>query len=113
MSWHVVVRTKQECPHCEQEIGEERTVWEVNLTYNLGPMLNLVDFHPDNWKDIPPREFLPKLCTTIATLRADEEFYQTMNPENGWGSYEGLMREVLQPLRNALITHPGARLYVD
>lgn len=47
------------------------------------------------------RDFLDR-C--IKVLEADPERFRAMNPENGWGNYEGLL-DVLRQMRNAVPTY--------
>lgn len=41
----------------------------------------------------------------IQALEADPDHYTTMNPANGWGSYEGLVK-ILTEMRNAVPERP-------
>lgn len=40
------------------------------------------------------------LCEVIEGLQADPERFKAMEPDNGWGSYDGLL-EVLEEMRDA------------
>jgi CCR4-NOT transcription complex subunit 1 len=48
----------------------------------------------------------------LEALRKDPEHYKQWNPENGWGSYEGLLNFVAE-YRNACLDNPDAELRVS
>lgn len=81
---------------------------EFNLTYNLTPMLRAAGMDP--WKDfiglsaqVAGRQWLH----VLKTLNAYPTRFKAMNPENGWGSYDGAV-EVLAALVDACIVYPDA-----
>lgn len=81
-----------------------------NLTYNLSPMLHAAGMPP--WKDflgLRAADAGRTWATVVAELRRDPQRYEAMNPENGWGSYEGAV-EVLSALVQACERFPGATI---
>ncbi len=78
--------------------GEEKvSIGEsYNYTYNTSPMLYDVGI---DWKELtgkPLSEVVPILQAGLEKLKANPEKYEAMNPENGWGSYEGLVAKLTQ-----------------
>ena len=81
-----------------------------NLTYNLSRML---------WGAGMPawREFIGMNAAeagliweaTVTELERDPDLYRTLNPENGWGTYEQAV-EVLSALAAACARHPSAEI---
>lgn len=108
--------------------GHEEGWW--NCTHNINPMANAI-VYPDEDTDIPVmREVLfPQadgrewkswwqlldgmegkqgqayLSKIIDGLEADPERFRAMNPENGWGSYDGFL-EVLKEMRDRVPEWP-------
>ena len=103
-------------------------VYTRNITHNLGRMAAAVYFGVDS--DIPnltlyhvlwrPDEYGFKYARDIADLLdigwniliSDPETYTRYNPENGWGSYEGLCDFVYR-YRNACWDNPDAEISVS
>ena len=62
-----------------------------NYTSNVSAMwrhagVELLDFHGR-----PARKLTPHLAAAIEQMEANPETYRAMNPENGWGDYEGCL----------------------
>ena len=108
-------------------VTQPTSVWNYNITHNLGAMAKAVVLEPD-W-DLPmtlyhvlwrPEEFGLHFAHEISdylnigyhTLISDPEKYKAFNPENGWGSYEGLVAFVLS-YRDACYANPFAELRVS
>lgn len=86
--------------------------WGWNYTSNCSPMwreagANLADFHGKLASDC-----LPVLQSAIQTLRADPKRFTSMNPPNGWGSYETLL-PALEELAAQFAGHPKATVQVS
>lgn len=80
----------------------------INCTYNLTPMLREAGFC--GWRELLGRaagESLPLLLDVQRALLADPSRFQGMNPPNGWGTYEGLLRVVADMIA-AAGEHPKA-----
>lgn len=108
-------------------VTKPTSVWTRNITHNLGTMAQAVVVDPD--KDIPltlydvlwrPEEHDLMLAHEIVDyldlgwnmLMAEPEKYKAFNPENGWGSYEGLC-DFVYHYRNACWDNPFAELSVS
>ncbi len=51
-------------------------------------------WRPEELKINKACELIPLLETGLARLKSDPEHFRTFNPDNGWGSYEGLVQFV-------------------
>lgn len=93
------------------------TVFDGNITHNLGGMadaagLYMVMWRPEELNLTRAEQLIPLLEAGLAVLEADPEKFQAMNPENGWGSYEGLVKFTRDYLA-ACREHPDAQVSVS
>lgn len=96
---------------------EERPSW--NVTYNLSPMLWDAGWQwPDGWtwstqylEGVKAADIGEKAMYVLRNLEADPEKYRAMNPENGWGDYDGLVR-VWRDFVEAIRKYPEAKVGV-
>ena len=99
-------------------------VYSDNITHNLGKMAtqvvlsNGVTLYEILWRPDecnPPytkaREIADLLDEAFNILLSDPEEYKKYNPENGWGSYDGLVNFVYK-YRNACWDNPDAEIGV-
>jgi len=56
--------------------------------------------------------FRCKICQGLHNLKIEPERYKKFNPENGWGSYDGLVKFVENYL-NACYEYPDADVEVS
>jgi hypothetical protein len=99
------------------------SVYEANITHNLGKMADAVVLDNDKtlyqvlWR---PDEHGWKFARDISEmlnegwniLLSDPERFRKFNPENGWGSYDGLVNFVYK-YRNACWDNPDAELRIS
>jgi hypothetical protein len=83
-----------------------------NYTSNCGPMWRTAGPDLAEFDGKTAVECLPILDAAIAELRANPAKYIAMNPENGWGSYEGLLPD-LDDLAEQFRRHPKATVEVS
>jgi|SRR6266852_4906709 len=87
---------------------EPAVIWESNYTSNCSGMWwealgrSLRDF-----QGAPCSESAGPLAEGAQRMQAEPERYRAMNPENGWGDYEGAL-EFLRDLAEACKTHSRA-----
>ena len=88
-----------------------------NLTHNLGPMAEEAGLYMHLWR--PEELGLTKASQLIPTLRAGlrelldhPDRFREFNPENGWGTYEGLVEFVTEYLA-ACEANPDADVEVS
>ena len=99
------------------------SVFSQNITHNLdkmadavvldnGKTLYQVLWRPDehNWKFA--RDISELLNEGWNILLSDPERFKQFNPENGWGSYDGLVNFVYK-YRNACWDNPDAELRIS
>jgi hypothetical protein len=101
------------------------SVYDDNITHNLGKMADavLVDseksltlynilWRPDEHGFAKASEISDYLDIGWNILLSDPEKYKKYNPENGWGSYDGLC-DFVYKYRNACWDNPDAKLEVS
>lgn len=101
------------------------SVYEANITHNLGAMARevIVDeeksltlysilWRPDESGFVLASEISEYLDLGLNILLSDPEKYKRYNPDNGWGSYDGLVSFVYR-YRNACWDNPDAELRVS
>ena len=104
------------CPFCEghgQEGGAE--VFSANITHNLGGMAREAGEYAAMWRPDEngmrtASDLIAPLEAGLAALEADPDRFMAMNPENGWGSYDGLVRFVRRYLE-ACRENPECTVY--
>lgn len=98
------------------------SVFSQNITHNLGKMANKVHlgggltlyhvlWRPDEHGMMFARDIADHLDHGWNILLSEPTYYKNYNPENGWGSYEGLC-EFVYKYRNACWDNPDAELSV-
>jgi len=99
------------------------SVYSGNITHNLGKMsshtqlnngMTLYDvlWRPDENGFKYAKDIAELLDLGWNILLAEPEFFKTFDPENGWGSYDGLCNFVYR-YRNACWDNPDAELRVS
>lgn len=97
-----------------------------NITYNVDPMFALALGEPEagvhsgadvvlhlkepalkRFIDKPASEAVEPLRRAVERMEADPAPYQALNPENGWGDYEGAL-DYLKRFLAACERHPKA-----
>jgi len=106
-------------------ITKPTEVYSANITHNLGEMAEAVKLSDGNtlynilWRPdecIPPytkaSEISELLDEGLNILLSDPDKYKQYNPENGWGSYDGLVSFVYR-YRNATWDNPDSTLQIS
>jgi len=104
-------------------ITKPTSVYDGNITHNLGKMagevklsndLTLYDilWRPDEHGLKFAREISELLNEGWNILLSEPEHFKQWDPENGWGSYEGLV-DFVYKYRNACWDNPDAELRVS
>jgi hypothetical protein len=101
------------------------SVYSGNITHNLGKMARevIVDseksltlynilWRPDESGFVYAKEISDYLDLGWNILLSDPEKYKRYNPENGWGSYDGLC-DFVYKYRNACWDNPEAELRIS
>jgi hypothetical protein len=101
----------------EQEEVETNEVYWANITHNLYKMAEAAGIYehlwrPDEIKITKAKELIEPLRQGLHNLKSEPERYKKFNPENGWGSYDGLVKFVENYL-NACYEYPDADVEVS
>lgn len=96
---------------------ESDEVYSANITHNLGQMaaqagLYALLWRPDENGITRAAQLIGPLTAGLELLRSDPGKFAIHNPENGWGTYEGLVRFVEDYLA-ACIANPNAKVEVS
>lgn len=97
--------------------GENETVFSANLTHNLTDMAREAGLYGVIWRPEEhgirmARQLVEPLRRGLEVLRSDPERFRKLNPENGWGSYDGFVSFVAK-YSVACIDHPDAMVSVS
>lgn len=100
-------------------------VYSANITHNLGEMASAVRLSDGNtlynilWRPDecrPPYTKASEISELLDEgwniLLSDPDKFKQFNPENGWGSYDGLQRFVYE-YRNACWVNPDSTLQIS
>ncbi len=98
-------------------VVKQVTVFELNITHNLGRMADIFGLYqalwcPEELEIKKAHDLIPSLAMGLAKLIAEPDKARELNPENGWGSYEGLVTFVKSYL-SACIENPDADVSVS
>ena len=99
------------------------SVYSANITHNLTTMAAAVElsngltlyqvlWRPEEHGLKFARDIADMLDEGLTTLLSDPERFKQFEPDNGWGSYEGLEKFVYQ-YRNACWDNPDAEIKVS
>jgi hypothetical protein len=94
-----------------EEVRPTEVYWR-NITHNLVPMADKAGIYQHLWRpdEIGVRkasQLIEPLRKGLALLQDEPERFKRLNPDNGWGSYEGLVQFVDDYLK-ACIANPDA-----
>jgi hypothetical protein len=98
---------------------EETTneVYSANITHNLKNMAGEAGIYehlwrPDEIQITKAKELIEPLRQGLHNLKSEPERYKKFNPENGWGSYDVLVKFIENYL-NACYEYPDADVEVS
>jgi hypothetical protein len=99
------------------ECDVDCTVYHDNITHNLGGMAMAAGIYkhlwrPDEIEVTKARELIEPLARGLDALRIDPGHFKALNPPNGWGNYDGLVRFVSAYL-DACKRYPEATVSVS
>lgn len=92
-------------------------IFEYNITHNLNRMAEAAGVYKALWRpeEIGAKkaeDIIPALTLGLANLEADPAHYRTFEPENKWGTYEGL-RDFVRSYLEACKANPDAEIEVS
>lgn len=102
MSWDIHLQTVVDAH--EIDFGRE-----FNYTHNTNQMVREAGFteFPYEVDKMNAGVFCERLFAAIEALRADPHRFRAMNPDNGWGTLDGLVG-VLTEMHDAYDPYPSA-----
>lgn len=97
--------------------------WEANITHNLGEMASQVPLGDISLYDVCWRpeevfnepttnDLVPLLTAGITYMLANRKQLSQYNPKNGWGSYDALMKFLLN-YKQACEDYPDCKIEVS
>jgi hypothetical protein len=110
MSWDVDL-----IKELEDGLDEINVLHEVgNYTYNVSKMYSkaMGGFTINHLHGKKAIEAVKILQSGIIEMSKNPNEYKKLNPENGWGSYEGAKR-FLKDIMNACLDYPESIVYVS
>lgn len=96
------------------DIYVTETILDTNCTFNVSPMFRLA-LGKDGIKqlnELSRENCIILLQDGIKDMKENPEIYKKLNPENGWGSYEGAL-ETLENILNALLKSSNAYVSIS
>lgn len=93
----------------------EVEIYETNITYNLAKMYYKAidkDLGLKKLKGMNCKDALPIIEKAIKDMVENKEEYEKLNPSNGWGSYEGLLKD-FREIRNVCEDNPDGIVDMD
>ena len=104
--------------HCgHQHVHKDRVrLFDANITHNLGQMAKAAGIYKHLWRPeelgiTKAGELIDPLSAGLIILLNDPSEFKKLNPENGWGSYDGLVK-VVRDYLEACREHPEAEISV-
>lgn len=78
------------------ETDDAKEVYWANITHNLNKMAGEAGIYEHLWRPdeigiTKAAELIEPLRAGLALLKSDPSRFKKFNPENGWGTYEGLV----------------------
>ena len=101
----------------EESSYETDLVFDYNITHNLNRMAEATGLYDYLWRPEEhsidtAKQLIEPLRQGLHLLKLNPEEYKKFNPENGWGSYEGLVTFVEKYL-DACYNYPDAKVTAD
>lgn len=95
--------------------SDDETVYHAYITHNLTAMADKAGLYEMLWRPdevgiSKAADLIEPLGEGLARLEANPDGYRELNPKNGWGSYEGLVRFTRDYL-DACKQYPDADVY--
>lgn len=89
-------------------------VYDANITHNLGAMAHEAGIYMHLWRPeeigiTHAAQLIEPLAAGLALLQSEPTRFRKLNPENGWGNYDGLVSFVARYL-DACRDYPDAEV---
>jgi len=81
------------------EVIRPTAIYDANITHNLNKMAGAAGIYKHLWRPeeigiTTAGQLVAPLRAGLALLMAEPERFKAMNPPNGWGSYDNLVKFV-------------------
>lgn len=81
------------CSECGQHYFPNYSVYDANITHNLGEMADAAGIYGIVWRPeengiTTAEQLIEPLEKAIADMKARPEYYEQFNSPNGWGTYK-------------------------
>lgn len=94
-------------------MGDEFSVWDGNYTSNMAPAWREAGIQIHEWdEDTLARDVVDSVRRGIAIMEDNPRLFMAFEPDNGWGSYLGVLDAFLKPMLDAMERWPDARVRV-
>lgn len=107
------------CPHCghTHKAVHKPELYAANITHNLNQMADAAGIYKHLWRPeelglTKAAELITPLQNGLEMLLTDPEKYRALNPFNGWGTYEILVKFVGDYIA-ACIANPDADISIS
>lgn len=88
-------------------------IYDSNVTYNLADIYyKCIDGGFNSLNEKTCKEALPILNKAIENMLENEKEYRKLEPNNGWGTYDGLLQE-LRDLKICCEDNPDGIIEVE
>ncbi len=95
-------------------------LYSFNITHNLNTMAEEAGIYKAMWRpeelnslgEIVAGDIVDILFKGLKDLKKDRVKFEKLNPDNGWGDYDGLL-EVVTAYLDACMTYPLAKIEVS
>jgi len=99
------------------KIVQPCTVYEANITHNLGAMADAAGIYQLLWRPeeigvTHARQLIEPLRDGIAKMKSNPEYFKTFNAPNGWGLYKNFL-PWLEKLLTACEESPDAEFEIS
>jgi len=104
------------CPHCGNSTTEEHSVYNANITHNLGTMAEAAGIYKHLWRPEElninkAKDLIKPLTEGLKKLKDDPGHYKEFDSPNGWGLYIHFVPFVENYLQ-ACIDNPDSKISV-
>ena len=98
-------------------LSNKEEVFDYNITHNLGKMASEAGIYYHLWRpeelDIQKaKELINPLVQALYLLETQPKLFKKHEPENGWGTYDGLVKFVTEYLK-ACRENPEAEISIS
>jgi hypothetical protein len=98
-------------------VTETTTVFDWNITHNLGKMAKEAGLYEVLWRPeelgfTKAGELIKPMTDGMIALWNNPEAFKLFNPDNGWGCYENLL-EFVQKYLIACVEYPDATIEIS